>query len=208
MDPALGLLTLLGRGPGIAVLPGAARRYAYIKKNHNNNNKNICFGDHCVWNVAVVKLFLEFLLGVKNNVPINRPLPAGTRNTPPRHGQALSTSFEKTCMRQIHSLWSSQCWVINKGPYHAQGLFIIKQTLKSKVCGFLCVFFAKKGRFRFISGLPNISVFFPVFSFQHKWLMQRPLCSKNMYKDKKRAKYSHRGSNSGPLACEASVITN
>ena len=78
MDPALGLLTLLGRGPGIAVLPGAARRYAYIKKNHNNNNKNICFGDHCVWNVAVVKLFLEFLLGVKNNVPINRSLPAGT----------------------------------------------------------------------------------------------------------------------------------
>ena len=64
---------------------------------------HICFGDHCVWNVAVVKLFLlEFLLGVKNNVPINRPLPAGTRNTPPRHGQVLkklvcdkSTPFDR-----------------------------------------------------------------------------------------------------------------
>ena len=36
--------------------------------------------------------------------------------------KALSTSFEKTCMRQIHCLGRPSA-MVNKGPYHAQGLF-------------------------------------------------------------------------------------
>ena len=36
--------------------------------------------------------------------------------------KALSTSFEKTCMRQIHCL-DRLFAMVNKGPYHAQGLF-------------------------------------------------------------------------------------
>ena len=35
---------------------------------------------------------------------------------------ALSTSFEKTCMRQIHCT-DRLTALVNKGPYHAQGLF-------------------------------------------------------------------------------------
>ena len=84
-------------------------------------------------------LLLEFLLGVKNTVPINRPLPAGTRYTPPRHGQALSTSFEKTCMRQIHSplIVSILEWLI-KVLIMPRASLIIKQTLKSSLWCFLC----------------------------------------------------------------------
>ena len=39
MDQASGLLTLLGRGPGIAVLPGAARRFRQHEKKKNKEKK-------------------------------------------------------------------------------------------------------------------------------------------------------------------------
>ena len=42
-------------------------------------------------------------------------------------GWVLSTSFEKTCMRQIHCLDRLSA-LVNKGPYHAQGLFPIIAT--------------------------------------------------------------------------------
>ena len=54
--------------------------------------------------VGSVWRFLEFLLEVSNIEPINRsnrPFPSYMKGG---HFRALSTSFEKTCMRQIHSL--------------------------------------------------------------------------------------------------------
>ena len=60
-------------------------------------------------------------------VPINALTESCTSSTSARHPKALSTSFEKTCMRQIHCP-DRLIAMVNKGPYHAQGLFKLKRT--------------------------------------------------------------------------------
>ena len=115
MDQAPGLLALQDRGPGFALFPGAARRSAppltkkkkVPKKKESSRKKK----SSCTWyfffSLTVVR-FLEqryytFLLTFRRT------------HTPWRFGASvpidsnwkpwypLSTSFEKTCMRQFHT---------------------------------------------------------------------------------------------------------
>ena len=122
MDQALGLLTLLGRGPGIAVLPGAARRaFATINQIHQPSQ---LFGPFCLCFLLRRFLYLDL---EKNHGSVNASTEANTTRHSVRHSKALSTSFEKTCMRQIHC-HDRLNLIVNKGPYHAQGLFKLKRT--------------------------------------------------------------------------------
>ena len=59
-----------------------------------------------------------------------KPLPRTDTGT---GSQALSTSFEKTCMRQIHCLDRLSA-MVNKGLYHAQGLFSTSNSHRQSVC--------------------------------------------------------------------------
>ena len=63
----------------------------------------------------------------KNHGTVNALTESCTSSTSARHPKALSTSFEKTCMRQIHCP-DRLIAMVNKGPYHAQGLFKLKRT--------------------------------------------------------------------------------
>ena len=122
MDQALGLLTLLGRGPGIAVLPGAARRaFATINQIHQPSQ---LYGPFCL--CFLLRRF-PYLDLEKNHGSVNASTEANTTRHSARHPKALSTSFEKTCMRQIHCP-DRLIAMVNKGPYHAQGLFNLKRT--------------------------------------------------------------------------------
>ena len=116
MDQAPGLLALQDRGPGFALLPGAARRSAppltkkkesYQKKGKFPKKKKSSCSCFFFFSLTVVR-FLEqryftSLLPCRcghthwrfgASVPI-------CRNWKP--GYSLSTSFEKTCMRQFHT---------------------------------------------------------------------------------------------------------
>ena len=131
MDQALGLLTLLGRGPGIAVLPGAARRaFATINQIHQ---PSWLFGPFCL--CFLLRRF-PYLDLEKNHGSVNASTKANTTRHSARHSKALSTSFEKTCMRQIHCP-DRLIAMVNKGPYHAQGLFNLKRT-NSRTRALLC----------------------------------------------------------------------
>merc|ERR1712121_355394 len=68
-----------------------------------------------------------YLYFEKNHGLANASLEPGTSKANARHPKALSTSFEKTCMRQIHCHDRLNA-MVNKGPYHAQGLFKLKRT--------------------------------------------------------------------------------
>ncbi|SVA17389.1 uncharacterized protein METZ01_LOCUS70243 [marine metagenome] len=125
MDQALGLLTLLGRGPGIAVLPGAARRaFATINQIHSPSTQLVFWPCLLKFFIALRIPDLDF---EKNHGMVNALTESCTSSTSARHPKALSTSFEKTCMRQIHCP-DRLIAMVNKGPYHAQGLFKLKRT--------------------------------------------------------------------------------
>ena len=125
MDQALGLLTLLGRGPGIAVLPGAARRaFATINQIHSPSTQLVFWPCLLKFFIALRIPDLDF---EKNHGTVNALTESCTSSTSARHPKALSTSFEKTCMRQIHCP-DRLIAMVNKGPYHAQGLFKLKRT--------------------------------------------------------------------------------
>ena len=94
--------------------------------------------------------------------------------------------------------------MVNKGPYHAQGLFKLKRTqcLTRNVsvileCAFLI--FGNVRRHKVVQCV-EVRLIYGLFLQNN--------CEKKIQIKKKTQKYSHRGSNSGPLACEASVITN
>ena len=72
-------------------------------------------------------LWIPYLDFEKNHGSVNASLEPGTSKANARHPKALSTSFEKTCMRQIHCP-DRLIAMVNKGPYHAQGLFKLKRT--------------------------------------------------------------------------------
>ena len=72
-------------------------------------------------------LWIPYLDFEKNHGSVNASLEPGTTKANARHPKALSTSFEKTCMRQIHCP-DRLIAMVNKGPYHAQGLFKLKRT--------------------------------------------------------------------------------
>ena len=72
-------------------------------------------------------LWIPYLDFEKNHGSVNASLEPGTSKANARHPKALSTSFEKTCMRQIHCHDRLNA-MVNKGPYHAQGLFKLKRT--------------------------------------------------------------------------------
>ncbi len=128
MDQALGLLTLLGRGPGIAVFPGAARRFSPTLSQINSirfSLSDIVLAPkyfRCVFFFCSQGPVRGSLITSQKYVTASastEPLP---RNSGVTDSKALSTSFEKTCMRQIHCLDRPSA-LVNKGPYHAQGLF-------------------------------------------------------------------------------------
>ena len=135
MDQALGLLTLLGRGPGIAVLPGAARRaFATINQIHSPSTQLVFWPCLLKFFIALRIPDLDF---EKNHGMVNALTESCTSSTSARHPKALSTSFEKTCMRQIHCP-DRLIAMVNKGPYHAQGLFKLKRTQSRDVVN--CLF--------------------------------------------------------------------
>ena len=117
MDQAPGLLALQDRGPGFALLPGAARRSAppltkkrkFPKKRkvpHKKKKQSWCTCYFC-FSLTVVR-FLEqryytFLLTCRfahAHWRFGASVPK-YRNWKPCY--SLSTSFEKTCMRQFHT---------------------------------------------------------------------------------------------------------
>ena len=137
MDPAPSLLALLGRGPGIAVFPGAARRLAppyhhkatimraagwQVQACGAVDSLLVSF-DHFLMPVNPQNQFCLFLrMGASRFGPKCGSDKVFVQDLPPNrsHGvfQALSTSFEKTCMRHFHSLgfhspWSNQIKVPN-----------------------------------------------------------------------------------------------
>merc|ERR1712212_907209 len=77
-------------------------------------------GTQSTWGIP----YLDF---ENNHGSVNASLAPGTSQANTRHPKALSTSFEKTCMRQIHCHDRLNA-MVNKGPYHAQGLFKLKRT--------------------------------------------------------------------------------
>ena len=96
MDQALGLLTLLGRGPGIAVLPGAARRaFATINQIHSPSTQLVFWPCLLKFFIALRIPDLDF---EKNHGMVNALTESCTSSASARHPKALSTSFEKTCM--------------------------------------------------------------------------------------------------------------
>ena len=74
-----------------------------------------------------ITLRIPYLDFEKNHGTVNALTESCTSSTSARHLKALSTSFEKTCMRQIHCP-DRLIAMVNKGPYHAQGLFKLKRT--------------------------------------------------------------------------------
>ena len=68
------------------------------------------------------RFFLEFHDSEKKKCPASVSVKPVTTKVNATYCSALSTSFEKTCMRQIHCLDRLSA-LVNKGPYHAQGLF-------------------------------------------------------------------------------------
>ena len=72
-------------------------------------------------------LWIPYLDFEKNHGSVNASPEPCTSKANARHSKALSTSFEKTCMRQIHCP-DRLIAMVNKGPYHAQGLFKLKRT--------------------------------------------------------------------------------
>merc|ERR1711863_88147 len=126
------------------------------------------------------------------------------------HPKALSTSFEKTCMRQIHCHDRLNA-MVNKGPYHAQGLFKLKRTqcLPRNVSVVLeCAFLILETCVVIKSCNASKCGWYMAFSCKIIAKKKYKLKKKKKKKKKKTQKYSHRGSNSGPLACEANVINN
>ena len=120
MDPAPSLLALLGRGPGIAVFPGAARRLAppfdqkLKKKSGIASAANVVF---CWWSLWPILFIGGSCFGPKCGFDKVFGVDWVTNGS---HGVfwALSTSFEKTCMRHSHSFgfhspWSNQIKVLN-----------------------------------------------------------------------------------------------
>ena len=116
MDQAPGLLALQDRGPGFALLPGAARRSAppLTKKKESSQKKKGKFPKkkssctcYSSFSLTIVR-FLEqryYTFPLKCRVAhthwsFGSSVPK-YRNWKP--WQALSTSFEKTCMRQFHT---------------------------------------------------------------------------------------------------------
>ena len=93
MDQALGLLTLLGRGPGIAVFPGAARRFSpsLVKLSDfcTQIGASLGFRDfYCCWNANKQRQDLDYFQKRAPVIPARdlhlfEPAPATVRYSQP-----------------------------------------------------------------------------------------------------------------------------